>query len=601
LPYVANFSESLKFEAWVNTETTYTATSQASFPWATAVTIIWALGVFTLLSFWSYQYVRVKASIRTRCKEADHSWKQIAHRIWEKPEALLPRILACDNQCLVAGVFGLRRPVIIIPATIPQDFTDFEREAFLRHEFQHIYKRDNVWIILQKFIRNLVWFHPMVWWFDHQISAEREIMRDAEVIRKTNNIPSYLNCLMKASNFNVQSNYANSVGIKGSAFSRRIKAINRFRPTHLVDRLSAASSIAAIIALTVFLSSNFSITNLEAAESDANSNQLSAEMVTSKELRNEIRKIEANLQTLKSKIENQTVNLEVKKITGKEIGSNEYNRLELLKTELAVAEQSLSNKRGQIERADMEKTIALKVELHQLEEQVEQNQFPDQTTKSEALNRIDVIKDALDLQHLKILPSIKSHEQKVLVKIKELNKTDIPASIDYLESEISDESSAALHFNLGVNYYKIDDIGKAEAAFMKALELHPTFRAAAKLLGYCYLQNEQWEKARGSFSLSQSLGESDPQTDGLLGMISLNLGQMVQSEIYYRRAIEGDPEQLDWWKGLINTVLAQHGEDEGMKLIAVVNNKFGEDTIPWEKGSYQGQPWLKKIWAESNR
>lgn len=296
-PYVANFSESLKFETWINAETSYTATSQTSILWATVITVIWALGVLTLFSFWSFQYVRVKASIRTRCKEAEHSWKQMAMRIWEKPEAVLPKVLACDNKCLVAGVFGFRRPVVIIPATLPQAFTDFEREAFLRHEFQHIYKRDNLWIYLQKFIRNLVWFHPLAWWFDHQISAEREILRDAEVIRKTNNIPSYLNCLMKASNFDVPTNYANSVGIKGSAFSRRIKAISRFRPTQLIDRLSAVGSIAAIIVLTAFLSSNFSITNLEAADAGGNPNQAPENMITSEELRNEARKLESTIET----------------------------------------------------------------------------------------------------------------------------------------------------------------------------------------------------------------------------------------------------------------------------------------------------------------
>ena len=129
------------------------------------------------------------------------------------------------------------------------------------------------------------------------MDRKREILRDAEVIRKTNNIPSYLNCLMKASNFDVPTNYANSVGIKGSAFSRRIKAISRFRPTQLIDRLSAVGSIAAIIVLTAFLSSNFSITNLEAADAGGNPNQAPENMITSEELRNEARKLESTIET----------------------------------------------------------------------------------------------------------------------------------------------------------------------------------------------------------------------------------------------------------------------------------------------------------------
>lgn len=289
VPYIASLSQTLQIENWIALETSQPLGVETSTNWTWLLVSFWLLGFSAMFVFWIVQFTKVRSSTLTRCKDADERWQAIAKRIWEKSESSLPRIFICEDKCLVAGVFGFRRPIVIIPSSVSQDFTDLEREAFLRHEFQHIYKRDHLWIYLQKSIRNLIWFHPLAWWFDHQISAEREIMRDAEVIHITNNIPSYLNCLMKASNFNTPNNYANTVGIKGSAFSRRIKAIRRFRPTQLIDKLSAAGSITAIITLTIFLSSHFSVTELEAADTGSNTNPPPKSTTTSKDLRNEAR------------------------------------------------------------------------------------------------------------------------------------------------------------------------------------------------------------------------------------------------------------------------------------------------------------------------
>ena len=578
LPHLSSLSQTLRLETWISLEPQQ-AVTVTSFPWDTITYMIWSLGLVFLLASWTKQYLRVRSSIRLSCNDADLGWKELAQRLWERPNRPVPRVLSCSNEELVAGVFGMWRPIIIIPAIFPKEFTELEREAFLRHEFQHIYKRDYLWIVLQKFIRNLVWFHPLVWWLDHQISAEREIMRDAEVILKTKNIPSYLNCLMKAANFKVPSNYANSVGIKGSPFSKRIKAISRFQPTRLLDRLSALGSITAILTLTVFLSSSISKSTLHGAEKDSAQSETASIIQSQKDLRKEIQTLENSLKKQKRQLQKIAINLEVKKRTAEEVSQEEQSDFESARIELKATEASLLEKRTQFEELETLRTIALRIELHQLESALAKDQFTSEDEKADTLERIEVINKVLAIDSPPNIPIAHQEEKELFKEYNQLKITNKKAALEFLLSAKNDDSTSAMDFTIGLHHYKDDNIDEAKKSFESALTKYPNFQSAAKLLGYCYLQKEQWEEAKLSFEDSILLGEDDPRTFGLLGMIYLNLGNLESSEFNYRKAIAKDPETLDWWKGLAQVIWNKDGEKEGLKMVDVINKRFGAGTV----------------------
>lgn len=233
--------------------------------WEIVLLGIWAVGILVLAAVWGRQYFSTYRIVKIACEPASQDWQALARRVWEKEIRKMPEVLVCKNENLLAGVFGMYRPAVVVPLSFDKDFDETEREAFLRHEFQHVYKRDTLWLFVQKLIRNLFWMHPLVWWLDRQISAEREILRDEEVIRKTENVTSYLNCLMKASNIKLPSSYATSVGIKGSPFAKRIESITRIGRSRVGDVFSAVGSVAAVSALTVFLSASLSLTEVRAS------------------------------------------------------------------------------------------------------------------------------------------------------------------------------------------------------------------------------------------------------------------------------------------------------------------------------------------------
>ena len=164
------------------------------------------------------------------------------------------------------------------------------------------------------------------------------------------------------------------------------------------------------------------------------------------------------------------------------------------------------------------------------------------------------------------LPTVKSEEQEVLITFTDLMKLDEKRALEYLASMITPQSSSALDFNLGVQYYKADDVKNAQVYFQRAVRKWPTFQAAYKLLGYCYLQNEDWKNAASTFAAATALGEDDAKTYGLLGMIYLNQEKIMESESSYKKAIIADPNTLDWYKGLASTLINQRKHLELVSL-----------------------------------
>ena len=156
-----------------------------------------------------------------------------------------------------------------------------------------------------------------------------------------------------------------------------------------------------------------------------------------------------------------------------------------------------------------------------------------------------------------VLPTVKSEEQAILQQFAVESEISDARGLAYLRSQITPQSSSALDFNLGVQYYKADDIDNAQIYFRRAVSKWPTFQAAFKLLGYCYLQQEDWSNAAAAFSRSTELGENDARIYGLLGMIYLNEEKILESESAYKRAIVADPATLDWYKGLAQTLINQ--------------------------------------------
>ena len=84
---------------------------------------------------------------------------------------------------LEPGVFGIFRPIVVLPEGIAEQLTTAQFEAVLAHELCHARRRDNLAAAVHMLAEALFWFHPLVWWIGVRLVEERERACDEEVLR----------------------------------------------------------------------------------------------------------------------------------------------------------------------------------------------------------------------------------------------------------------------------------------------------------------------------------------------------------------------------------------------------------------------------------
>ena len=79
-----------------------------------------------------------------------------------------------SNSLIEPGVFGIFRPMLLLPQGMRERLTPEQLRAILAHEATHIRRRDNLTGFLQMLVEAVFWFHPLVWWIGARLVDERE-------------------------------------------------------------------------------------------------------------------------------------------------------------------------------------------------------------------------------------------------------------------------------------------------------------------------------------------------------------------------------------------------------------------------------------------
>lgn len=106
-----------------------------------------------------------------------------------------PRV-GVSRRLSVPAAIGFFKPMILIPAWAVNELSPQELNSILIHELAHLRRWDDWTNLGQKIIRALLFFHPAVWWIDHQLSFEREMACDDHVLSRIGNPRSYAECLV---------------------------------------------------------------------------------------------------------------------------------------------------------------------------------------------------------------------------------------------------------------------------------------------------------------------------------------------------------------------------------------------------------------------
>ncbi len=125
---------------------------------------------------------------------------------------------------LEPGVFGIVRPVLLLPDGIADRLTPQQLKAVIAHELCHVRRRDNLTAAIHMVVETICWFHPLVWWIRTRLVEERERACDEDVLRQAD--PQvYAEGILNVCKFYLESPLACASGVSGANLKRRIDKI----------------------------------------------------------------------------------------------------------------------------------------------------------------------------------------------------------------------------------------------------------------------------------------------------------------------------------------------------------------------------------------
>jgi hypothetical protein len=181
------------------------------------VAVLWGFGAAMLLLRWVLQW------------RAVHSALAFAPRM----SMDLPAPVRITSGDLTPGVFGVFRPVVIVPRTVLRELGSCQLQAVLAHEACHIRRRDNLTAAMHKCVELIFWFHPLVWWIGANLLREREAACDESVIESGHRQAVYAESILHVCRLGVTSKFSGVAASTGGNLAQRMLSImseERARP-----------------------------------------------------------------------------------------------------------------------------------------------------------------------------------------------------------------------------------------------------------------------------------------------------------------------------------------------------------------------------------
>ena len=105
---------------------------------------VWFCGCAAVLFYWWMRWRRVSTAVRAALPLRDGRELEVLRRRERIAEIEKQIDLVSSSSPLEPGVFGIRRPVLVLPAGISDRLSDAQLEAILAHELCHVRRRDNL-------------------------------------------------------------------------------------------------------------------------------------------------------------------------------------------------------------------------------------------------------------------------------------------------------------------------------------------------------------------------------------------------------------------------------------------------------------------------
>lgn len=218
------------------------------------LTLLWVAVSALLFASWLSRRRSLSATIRegevVRCGRETEILERVSSWLGLRRKATL----VISSKMTEPGVWGIFRPVVVLPEGISDRLTDDELEAVMLHEMVHVERWDNLIGVLQRIVCCLLWFHPLLWLLDRQLLAEREQACDDTVIKLGGASKVYASSITKVCKHSLGWSQPGLSNAAGSNLKRRIGRILAAD----VSRTLSASHVALLgmVAAVLFVLSS---------------------------------------------------------------------------------------------------------------------------------------------------------------------------------------------------------------------------------------------------------------------------------------------------------------------------------------------------------
>jgi hypothetical protein len=176
-----------------------------------------------------------------------------------------PLPIRLSNEISGPMLYGLWRPAILLPRNLSNWSTSEERLAMIRHECAHFTRMDQWTSMVEGFVRTIFFFHPMFRWLCRRLDVEREILCDAEVLRRGSDPKIYTKALLDVAEHAV----VQPGGVyfaSATALNERIELVLR-RPNKPMRAPLVAAALVSLMPLVALGFSQSVVPALEPVES----------------------------------------------------------------------------------------------------------------------------------------------------------------------------------------------------------------------------------------------------------------------------------------------------------------------------------------------
>lgn len=214
--------------------------AQSAYTLSILLIAIWACGSIVVAVRWHRNWQQIRKAVRSAA-----------------PQAFTAGIpVLATSSLLEPGIFGIFRPVLLLPEGIMNRLTPAQMNTVVAHEMCHVRRRDNLTYALHMVVEALFWFHPLVWWIGARLVEERERACDEAIVQAGNDAEIYAEGILNVCKFYLESPLACASGISGSDLKRRIVRIMGQRVAQNLDLgrkllLSAAGATALILPVSI--------------------------------------------------------------------------------------------------------------------------------------------------------------------------------------------------------------------------------------------------------------------------------------------------------------------------------------------------------------